>query len=922
VDPGKGCASQHPRFSQRRLDTWARRKARAAVSCAFSARLVLWAVALAITTTLGPGAGQAQNATWLVNPTVAGAVAGTFDYKANANWSTAVPQDTAFFGTTNGPNISLSFDKPPFFPPGTTIGGWTFNGTSNYTFYPGFLQTSGLTFTGAGITINSGTVTIINTGPGGSESVGTLNFTNNSTAGSAIIFNNATESAAPMSGFHFKDNSTAGSATITNNGLLDFSDNSTAGSATIINNAPGPDPNFEGLNFQDNSTAGRATITNNGAVVFTNTSAAGQAQLINNAGGIVDFSATTALPGKLLTAGSIAGAGEYFLGGTELTVGGNNLSTEVSGVISDCGPTGTDCVKRGATGGSLVKTGTGTLTLSGNNTYSGSTTVNQGTLVANGSIISAVTVNNGATLSGTGTVGSTTVANGGVLAPGNSIGFIGTMTVIGNLTLDPGAVYEVEVNAQGQSDKVSVLDNANLTGATLRVLASKGKYKPNTEYEIIDTGTGPVIGTFAKVTTNLAFLTPSVNYAGGDGNDVVLTLKRTRAFASVAQTRNHRAVAGALDQSPTSHPLFLGVLNQTVGGALQAFDALSGELHATVAGMLADDSRYVREAILGRLMQASYTKSNGQVASLGAAGPQMASLNGQAMALGYDDKSLAPSPSAPGLTFWTRAFGAWASFDGDNNAASANRNLGGFVSGIDARVTGSWRFGLAAGYSQSNLDVDKRYSSADVNSFHLGGYGGGMAGPLALRGGGTWTWNNIDTSRAVAFPGFYERDKASYNPATGQLFGEVAYPTAMWGLGLEPFAGLAYVSINGDNFHERGGNLAALTSHGTDENVGYSTVGLRAAQTMHWGGMLVTPHVSGAWQHAFDDVTPDAALTFASTGIGFTVNGVPLAQDTALVDAGFDLALAPNATAGVSYSGQFGDRVQDNAVKGRFTWLF
>jgi len=182
-------------------------------------------------------------------------------------------------------------------------------------------------------------------------------------------------------------------------------------------------------------------------------------------------------------------------------------------------------------------------------------------------------------------------------------------------------------------------------------------------------------------------------------------------------------------------------------------------------------------------MQASYTNSNGQVASLGAAGPQMASLNGQAMALGYDDKSLSAPPPHEPLAFWTRAYGAWASFDGDNNAASANRNLGGFVSGIDARVTGSWRIGLAAGYSQSNLDVDKRYSSADVNSFHLGGYGGGMAGPLALRGGGTWTWNNIDTSRAVTFPGFYEREKASYNPGTGQLFGEVAYPTAMWGLG-------------------------------------------------------------------------------------------------------------------------------------------
>ena len=71
-----------------------------------------------------------------------------------------------------------------------------------------------------------------------------------------------------------------------------------------------------------------------------------------------------------------------------------------------------------------------------------------------------------------------------------------------------------------------------------------------------------------------------------------------------------------------------------------------------------------------------------------------------------------------------------------------------------------------------------------------------------------------------------------------------------------------------------------------------------------------------------DDVTPGASLAFASTGIGFAITGVPLAEDSALIDAGLDLALGPNTTAGVSYSGRFGDGVQDNAVKGRFAWLF
>ncbi len=48
---------------------------------------------------------------------------------------------------------------------------------------------------------------------------------------------------------------------------------------------------------------------------------------------------------------------------------------------------------------------------------------------------------------------------------------------------------------------------------------------------------------------------------------------------------------------------------------------LVGEIHATVAGTLADDSRYVREAVLGRLMQANYTGGDTQLASLAAGRP-------------------------------------------------------------------------------------------------------------------------------------------------------------------------------------------------------------------------------------------------------------------------------------------------------------
>ena len=81
---------------------------------------------------------------------------------------------------------------------------------------------------------------------------------------------------------------------------------------------------------------------------------------------------------------------------------------------------------------SLIKYGTGTLTIAGNASYTGPTTVNAGMLDVNGSIASSlsVTVNAGGTLGGNGTVPSTSILAGATLSPGNSVG---TMTVAGSL---------------------------------------------------------------------------------------------------------------------------------------------------------------------------------------------------------------------------------------------------------------------------------------------------------------------------------------------------------------------------------------------------------------------------------------------------------------------------------------------------------
>jgi outer membrane autotransporter protein len=688
-----------------------------------------------------------------------------------------------------------------------------------------------------------------------------------------------------------------------NQGIYAINDGS--GTLTVTANGNITGTTYDGINAQSVA-GGPINITVGAASAVTSNGAGADHFAIDVRGG----------PGDVTVAGTLNGGAGGAVQFDQGTARDDRLELQPAATVNGnvlAGP-GTDTLAFGGDGNGAfnlanIDTGGNTQQYQNFEVFE----VDGGTWSFSGATTQDFTVNGG-TLGGTGTFGNLTI-NGGTVAPGNSIG---TMTVNGAFTLGSGAVYEVEVNAAGQSDKVIVNGTVNLTGATLRVLAANGNYKTSTDYTIIENdGADAVVGKFSTVTSSLAFLTPTVFYTGGDGNDVVLNLERNETlFPDVARTFNQRAVAGALEQFPADNPLFLAVLNQTEAGARQAFDALSGEIHATVSGTLADDSRYVREAVLGRLIQASHSGE-----ALSAGGPQVASLDQSAMALGYDGKSLVGPERAP-LAFWTRAYGAWGDFDGDGNAATADRDLGGFVSGMDASIGSGWRAGLATGASFANVSVDDRHSAADVESYTLGGYVGGMAGAFALRGGGMWAWNEIDTSRAVVFPGFFERQKANYDADTGQLFGEVAYPTQVAGIALEPFGGLALVSIDGDSFRERGGALASLRGSSTDEDVGYSTLGLRAATTMHWGATLVTPHVSAAWQHAFDDVTPGAALAFASTGIGFGIEGVPLAEDSALIDAGLDFALGETTTAGVSYTGQFGDGVSDNGVKGRFTWLF
>ena len=88
-----------------------------------------------------------------------------------------------------------------------------------------------------------------------------------------------------------------------------------------------------------------------------------------------------------------------------------------------------------------------------------------------------------------------------------------------------------------------------------------------------------------------------------------------------------------------------------------------------------------------------------------------------------------------GLTFWALGLGGWGHADSDGNAASLKSRFGGFLSGADARFGDTWRVGLVAGYTRTDLNVDARASSAGIDSVQFGGYASGRVGAFNVRGG-------------------------------------------------------------------------------------------------------------------------------------------------------------------------------------------
>jgi subtilase-type serine protease len=569
--------------------------------------------------------------------------------------------------------------------------------------------------------------------------------------------------------------------------------------------------------------------------------------------------------------------------------------------------------------GRLTKSGIGWLRLSGDNSFNGLTvregvleltgsnslgdtvidggwgfvadtgvlanavTVNGGSFIVDGlQTRGLLTVNAGGRLGGSGTVG-TTIA-GGTVAPGNSIG---TLTVDGDFTSLAGSTFEVEFGEEGSSDLLQITGTANLIGGTVRALQAPGSFVLGQSYSILS-ATGGVNGQFAGVDSSAfsPFLQFNLVYGTGlVGMDVV----RGQALATAAMTPNQFAVATAADALDIGQGLPQPLTQLFPEQAPAAFDALSGEVHASVSAVLVDESRHVRDVALNR------------------AQPMLSPV--------ADDTA--------GTAAWLQVTGGGGKLRDNGNATQIDSQSNGVLLGVDHGFANGWRIGALAGTGRSDMEVIDRTSSADVDSRHLGVYVGNAWGGVKLRGGAAYARHDVDTRRTVAFPGFDDRNEAGYRADTMQAFVEGGYRFGGEDWAVEPFAQFAHVEVDADRFAESGG-AAALTGSTDEMRTNLSTVGVRLERGLRSSGQdanwLVLRGGLG-WRHASGDRL--AASTVAWTGgSAFTVTGAAIAESAVVADVGFGAWISPNGLLELNYSGQYDSEARDHGVSLRYSLGF
>ncbi|MBT3374776.1 MAG: hypothetical protein HN406_04215, partial [Lentisphaerae bacterium] len=302
---------------------------------------------------------------------------------------------------------------------------------------------------------------------------------------------------------------------------------------------------------------GSGTFTLSGANTYTGATAVDDGTLKLGASDVLSNStATTVAASKTLdldgnsdTIGSLAGAGNVMLGVGTLTAGASNASTTFSGIISGSG--------------GLAKSGNGTFTISGANTYTGVTTVSAGTLQLGASDVIAdssdVSVAGTLDLDGNSDTVGALSGNGSItLGAGTLTAGDGANTTFGGVISDNGGLTKTGAGTLTLSGVNTYTGATTITGGTLSVTGSLANTAVAVNTGTTLKGTGTIVGT---VTSTGGTVAPGVSPGTLTTGSIVLDSNSTFSIEL-----DGTAAGTGYDQLVVTGTVSLG--NATLSGTL------------------------------------------------------------------------------------------------------------------------------------------------------------------------------------------------------------------------------------------------------------------------------------------------------------------------------------------------------------------
>ena len=600
------------------------------------------------------------------------------------------------------------------------------------------------------------------------------------------------------------------------------------------------------------------------------------------------------------TIASLSGSGDVQLNTNTLTISGSN----------DCSFSGNIGLDE-STRGTLVKTGTSTMTLlaAGVIRYT-DVSVNGGTLEVDGAADNSVnvTVGQDTTLGLTGTVtGIGLIYNlvnnaGGTISPGNDSSRYGTLHVTGNFTNNTGSAVEVYITAAsgGQTSKIAVTGTADIEGGTLHIHGASGSgFVAGQTYKFLTCGSLSG-GGFNDVNWDglPAGMTATVHSSDDTYTDLTIYLLASN-YRGRGATYNQQAVGGYLDQHASGASGDFETVLTTIDGltdahAQAAYDAMSGELYGSLSTIGLEEAEGFLQRLSNRLRQQSMTR-----------GMQFETAQAK-----WDDSLLLVSrheawlrEKITGWTTWAEGFGVGARVAGNGNASGLGYSTGGLSLGMEKWLEEDLLVGVAGGYSNSYTTLDQRSDRGTIDAGHLAVYVQREFDNRYFTGMAAYGYNAYDSLRHVTIGNDLRTAEASYGGNSFSFYTEVGRNLRGHFVHLQPYAALEYIQLHQNGFTESGANSVDLSVGGVGADAFRGLLGTRVLSYLRTdAGRLVTLEGRAAWRHEFLDDNRVLDATFAGqSGTAYAIQGINVDRDAAILGTGLTYDYTKSLKFGLNY---------------------